>query len=327
MSLKCNTRSFGLVGQYRQDDNMKKLVHRASVLLQVPTNQVWDFKLHVLENNNDFEFNEPMSSFTEYVTEAWVEGSSLSTWNHCFFWRPENNKQRRRLVQWNEYNMSPCTSKYITCTYSLDVKRHTSYRWSQYNNKALQEENSVKWKQRVGSSRTDYSSKKTWGYHCIGLRRFCFLFIPLGLNKFCFLFIPLGLNKFCFLFITLGVNKFCFLFITLELNKLCFLFITLELNKLCFLFITLELNKLCFLFITLWLNKLCFLILTLELNKLCFLFITLELNKFCFLFITLRLNKFCFLFIILGVNTFCFLFIILQKCKTGSCWVTFEYCF
>ena len=29
--------------------------------------------------------------------------------------------------------MSPCTSKYIT--YSLDVKRHTSYRWGQYNNK------------------------------------------------------------------------------------------------------------------------------------------------------------------------------------------------
>lgn len=50
------------------------------------------FKLNVLENNNVFEFNEPMSSFTDYITEAWVEGSSLSTWNHFLSEGPKTTR-------------------------------------------------------------------------------------------------------------------------------------------------------------------------------------------------------------------------------------------
>lgn len=69
----------GLVADFKDNEEVKKLVLRASVLPLVPLASVEDVWFQTLEEcDND---SVPVSKFKDYVTEQWVEGDRRS-WNH-----------------------------------------------------------------------------------------------------------------------------------------------------------------------------------------------------------------------------------------------------
>jgi len=73
-----NVQRCGLAVRYTEDENLKRLVRRASVLPLVPAASVEDVWFNALEEYNE---NSPdVTRFTDYVTETWVEGRR--GWNH-----------------------------------------------------------------------------------------------------------------------------------------------------------------------------------------------------------------------------------------------------
>lgn len=74
-----NVQSRGLVNDYKNNEEVRKLVLRAAVLPLVPPPSVEDVWFNALE---DCDIDTPqVMRFKDYVTENWVEGNRLS-WNH-----------------------------------------------------------------------------------------------------------------------------------------------------------------------------------------------------------------------------------------------------
>lgn len=71
----------GLQIPYREDDNVKKLIRRAAVLLLVPLDIIEDVWFQALEERDEADLTEVTEIFTDYVTEQWVNGDRL-IWNH-----------------------------------------------------------------------------------------------------------------------------------------------------------------------------------------------------------------------------------------------------
>lgn len=71
----------GLQIPYREDDNVKKLIRRAAVLPLVPLDSIEDVWFQALEDRDEADLTEVTETFTDYVTEQWVNGDRL-IWNH-----------------------------------------------------------------------------------------------------------------------------------------------------------------------------------------------------------------------------------------------------
>lgn len=71
--------SCGLVTTFKDNDDFRMLVRRASVLPLVPIGLVEDVWFHALENNDDDTAS--VVAFKDYVTEHWVDGDK-AMWNH-----------------------------------------------------------------------------------------------------------------------------------------------------------------------------------------------------------------------------------------------------
>lgn len=71
----------GLQIPYREDDNVKKLIRRAAVLPLVHLDSIEDVWFQALEDRDEADLTEVTETFTDYVTEQWVNGDRL-IWNH-----------------------------------------------------------------------------------------------------------------------------------------------------------------------------------------------------------------------------------------------------
>jgi len=80
----------GLQIPYREDDNVKKLIRRAAVLLLDPLDSIEDVWFQALEDRDEADLTELTETFTDYVTEQWVNGDRL-VWNHFGSNRPQTN--------------------------------------------------------------------------------------------------------------------------------------------------------------------------------------------------------------------------------------------
>jgi len=75
------TQDTGLQIHYKNNNDIKTLVRRAAVLPLVPIEHVQDIWFNALEDINLADTNINTESFTDYVTEYWVE-SNQHFWNH-----------------------------------------------------------------------------------------------------------------------------------------------------------------------------------------------------------------------------------------------------
>jgi hypothetical protein len=71
----------GLQIPYRDDDNVKTLVRRAAILLLIHLASAEDVWLQDLEDQENTDITRLTQSFTDNVTDQWVEGDR-SLWNH-----------------------------------------------------------------------------------------------------------------------------------------------------------------------------------------------------------------------------------------------------
>lgn len=72
----------GLQITYREDDNVKKLIRRAAVLPLVPLDSIEDVFFQALEDRDEADPREVTETFTDYVTEQWVNGDNRLIWNN-----------------------------------------------------------------------------------------------------------------------------------------------------------------------------------------------------------------------------------------------------
>ena len=75
-----NTQKLGLTIAYRDNDNVRLFVRRASVLPLVPPELVEDVWLNALEDSEEIAIN--TTAFADYATEYWVQGNNRQQWNH-----------------------------------------------------------------------------------------------------------------------------------------------------------------------------------------------------------------------------------------------------
>ena len=61
--------NFKLKIPYREDDNVKKLIRRAAVLLLDPLDSIEDVWFQALEDRDEADLTELTETFTDYVTE------------------------------------------------------------------------------------------------------------------------------------------------------------------------------------------------------------------------------------------------------------------
>ncbi|XP_062572688.1 uncharacterized protein LOC134234630 [Saccostrea cucullata] len=80
----------GLQIPYKEDDNVKTLVRRAAVLPLVPLDCIEDVWFRALEDRDEADLTQATESFTDYVTEQWVNGDRL-LWNHFGTEGPRTN--------------------------------------------------------------------------------------------------------------------------------------------------------------------------------------------------------------------------------------------
>ena len=71
--------SNGLVTEFRDNEEFRRLVLRSAILPLVPVNCVEDVWLNALEDSEDDSAR--CVKFKDYVTEQWVEGDK-AMWNH-----------------------------------------------------------------------------------------------------------------------------------------------------------------------------------------------------------------------------------------------------
>ena len=72
--------SVSLVNEFRDNDDIKRLVRRAAALPLVPVNKVEDAWFETLEECEEDSQN--VLKFKDYITERWVEHYELESWNH-----------------------------------------------------------------------------------------------------------------------------------------------------------------------------------------------------------------------------------------------------
>ena len=75
------TQATGLQIHYKTNDDINRLVRRAAVLPLLPMQNIEDVWLHTLEDIDNADTNINTVSFTDYVTEQWVE-NNRDLWNH-----------------------------------------------------------------------------------------------------------------------------------------------------------------------------------------------------------------------------------------------------
>lgn len=66
---------------YKENDGITKLVRRAAVLPLVPQNEIEDVWFNALQDIGDPDNVLDTTTFTDYVTERWVE-THIFLWNH-----------------------------------------------------------------------------------------------------------------------------------------------------------------------------------------------------------------------------------------------------
>ncbi|XP_060080916.1 uncharacterized protein LOC132560271 [Ylistrum balloti] len=71
----------GLQILYKDNDAVKTLVRRAAILPLVPLEDIEDVWFQALENRDDADLTQQTQTFTDYVTEQWIEGDR-QLWNH-----------------------------------------------------------------------------------------------------------------------------------------------------------------------------------------------------------------------------------------------------
>lgn len=72
---------------YKENDGITKLVRRAAVLPLVPQNEIEDVWFNALQDIGDPDNVLDTTTFTDYVTERWVE-THIFFWNH-YLTRPQ----------------------------------------------------------------------------------------------------------------------------------------------------------------------------------------------------------------------------------------------
>ncbi|KAK3107276.1 hypothetical protein FSP39_010924 [Pinctada imbricata] len=73
--------STGLQMLYRDNSDVKILVRRAAILPLVPLDAIEDVWFQALEDRDDADISDVTQTFTDYVTDQWVDGDRLQ-WNH-----------------------------------------------------------------------------------------------------------------------------------------------------------------------------------------------------------------------------------------------------
>jgi len=71
----------GLATHYTTNEDIHRLIRRACVLPLVPITEVEDVWFNALTDLEDADLPADVTSFTDYVTEQWVEGDRQQ-WNH-----------------------------------------------------------------------------------------------------------------------------------------------------------------------------------------------------------------------------------------------------
>jgi len=97
------TQACSLAIRYREEEDVCRLVHRAAVLPLLPPEEIDDVWLQTLES---IDLTPDINSFTDYVTETWVEGNISEcnhfdhdgprTTNHVEGWHSRINKKCRK---------------------------------------------------------------------------------------------------------------------------------------------------------------------------------------------------------------------------------------
>lgn len=75
------TQGSGLQTLYRDNDDVKTLVRRATILPLIPMDAIEDVWFQALEDRDDADITQLTQPFTDYVTDQWVEGDH-ALWNH-----------------------------------------------------------------------------------------------------------------------------------------------------------------------------------------------------------------------------------------------------
>ncbi|CAC5361808.1 unnamed protein product [Mytilus coruscus] len=73
----------GLKSYYKENEDITQLIRQAAVLSLYPHYLVDDVWLTTLEDIGEADTIPATTSFTDYMTESWVEGYRF-LWNHCF---------------------------------------------------------------------------------------------------------------------------------------------------------------------------------------------------------------------------------------------------
>ncbi|XP_062591960.1 uncharacterized protein LOC134253450 [Saccostrea cucullata] len=101
----------GLQILYKENDDVKTLVRRAAVLPLVPLGCIEDVWFTALEDRDEADLTELTQTFTDYVTEQWVNGDRL-LWNHFGTYGPRTNNSLegwhskiKRMVQHDHPNI------------------------------------------------------------------------------------------------------------------------------------------------------------------------------------------------------------------------------
>ena len=71
----------GLQTLYRDNEEVRTLIRRGAVLPLIPLDRIEDVWFQALEDLEDADIPYDTQSFTDYITEQWVEGDIL-VWNH-----------------------------------------------------------------------------------------------------------------------------------------------------------------------------------------------------------------------------------------------------
>ena len=81
----------------KTNDDINRLVRRAAVLPLLPMQNIEDVWLHTLEDIDNADTNINTVSFTDYVTEQWVE-NNRDLWNHH---NTEGTSTTNHLERWH----------------------------------------------------------------------------------------------------------------------------------------------------------------------------------------------------------------------------------
>ena len=104
----------GLQAYYKENDDITKLVRRATVLPLVPQNKVEDVWFNALQDTGDADKVPDTTTYTDYVTRHWVE-THIFLWNHYLTDGPRttnhledwHNKIRKKVRHLRDHRLNP----------------------------------------------------------------------------------------------------------------------------------------------------------------------------------------------------------------------------